>query len=306
MTKPFLFDLYRGDGLPKPGSSAQLPGRSALHAEEGRYLADDTLAEAVNLALCTGQPLLVTGEPGCGKTRLAWGVARELDLEEPLVFSTRSTSRAQDLLYTYDAVRRFNDIQARQGEPEKPEHYIYYQALGQAIVEGKRRVVLVDEIDKAPRDFPNDLLTELDRMEFEVPELKPAPHRMSSPVRPIVIITSNNERELPVPFLRRCVFHLIDFPDTAKLKEVVRERLQKVAGEDDLLDTAVERFERVRAIKGLSRKPATGELIAWFLGLRAQGVSAEVLRQTAIRDTPLWQALLKDRDDRLVLQGTGG
>jgi MoxR-like ATPase len=217
------FDVYREGG--QPGRPADLPATAALHTERGSDIADAPLVEAVNIAICVGQPLLVTGEPGCGKTRLAWSIAAELGLGEPLAFYTRSTSRAQDLLYTFDAVRRFHDIQARDARAADPGNYVTYEALGRAIAEGRPRVVLIDEVDKAPRDFPNDLLTELDRMWFEIRELDGPARVRRTDVRPIVVVTSNSERQLPLPFLRRCVFHHIEFPDAAKLRSIVKERL---------------------------------------------------------------------------------
>ena len=160
------FDLYRGDGQKREGVSETLPEHPIMFRESGVYLADPELVEAVNVALTVGQPLLLTGEPGCGKTRLAWSIAEELELGEPLTFFTRSDSRAQNLLYTFDAVRRFYDIEVKDNRATDPNNYVDYGPLGTAIVENRRRVVLIDEIDKAPRDFPNDLLNELDRMVF--------------------------------------------------------------------------------------------------------------------------------------------
>lgn len=296
------FDLYRGDGLPRPENGQLLSQEPPLFQEEGSYLADPDLAEAVNVALAVGQPLLVTGEPGCGKTRLAWSVAHELGLGEPLQFYTRSTSRAQDLLYTFDAVRRFHHIQSHDSRADDAANYVRWGPLGQAIVEGRRRVVLVDEIDKAPRDFPNDLLHEIDRMAFEVPELEGDERFKSSQVRPVVLITSNSERQLPLPFLRRCAFHHIAFPDRHKLHRIVEERLGPLDLDADVVRAAVDRFREVREVKGLSKVPATGELLSWLVALKTRGVLADALRQATLATLPLWQALLKDRDDHRRLQ----
>jgi MoxR-like ATPase len=292
------FTVYVGDGEQHAGAVERLADVPVLAREKGRYLADRELAEAVNIALCVGQPLLLTGEPGCGKTRLAWSIAEELDLGDVLQFYTRSTSRAQDLLYRFDAVQRFHDIQA--GNKEKAGRaieYVRWEALGRAIVEGRRRVVLVDEVDKAPRDFPNDLLNELDKMWFEVPELDDAERVKRSTVRPIVVITSNSERQLPLPFLRRCVFHHIQFPTEAKLVQILRERLQDIDLDGKLIEAAVGKFRQVREVRGLTKLPATGELLTWVHALHVRGVAAEALQRASLGALPLWQALLKDRDD---------
>ena len=286
------FEIFRGDGVARLDVAEQLPDQHALFQESGSYLADEELVEAVNVALAVGQPLLLTGEPGCGKTRLAWAVAKELGLGEPLLFFTRSTSRAQDLLYTFDTVKRFYDIQIKDSRAAEPKHYVQYGPLGQAIVESQRRVVLIDEIDKAPRDFPNDLLNELDRMAFSVHELAETEREKTATVRPIVIITSNSERQLPIPFLRRCVF-----PDQDKLEQIVRERLGPLDLDGGLITAAVEKFRQVREIKGLSKAPATGELLSWLVALQSKGINADTLHSVAISLLPLWQALLKDRDD---------
>lgn len=300
MTNPKLppFEIYRGDGRARPEMAAQMAESSLLFREEGAYLADAELAEAVNVALAVGQPLLLTGEPGCGKTRLAWSVAQELGLAEPLTFQTRSTSQAQDLLYTFDAVRRFYDIQVQDARAAEPGHYVRPGKLGEAIMGHERRVVLIDEIDKAPRDFPNDLLQELDRMQFEIHELDdPEKRKQTARVRPIVIITSNSERQLPLPFLRRCVFYHIRFPTRDKLLEIVRERLGPMKLDDGLVAAAVDRFTQVRGVRGLAKTPATGELLAWLVALRIQGIGEALVRQAPLGRLPLWPALLKDRDD---------
>lgn len=291
------FEIYHGDGIARPEVADALPASTPLFEEAGSYLADDDLTEAVNVALAVGQPLLVTGEPGCGKTRLAWSVAHELGLDEPLPFPTRSTSRAQELLYTFDVVRRFYDIQAKDPRAAEPRHYIRYGPLGQAIVEEKRRLVLIDEIDKAPRDFPNDLLTEIDRMTFEVHELEGDEKTKASTARPVVLITSNSERQLPLPFLRRCVFHHIQFPSRDKLVAIVKERLKPLDLDGALIAAAVDKFRQVREITGLTKKPATGELLSWLVALQVKGVAAGAVETARLAAVPLWQTLLKDRDD---------
>lgn len=299
------FDLYRGDGEPRPALAEQVPTEIPLHAERGRYLAEPELAEAVNIALQVGQPLLVTGEPGCGKTRLAGSVAVELGLPPPLCFYTRSSSRAQDLLYSYDAVGRFQAIQSGDPRAQDPARFIRYEALGEAIRSGARRMVLIDEIDKAPRDFPNDLLHELDRMAFEVRELEGPGRFYAAALRPIVVITSNSERQLPLPFLRRCVFFHIPFPSREKLVRILHERLGGLSLDGELVQAAVDRFRQVREVRGLAKKPATGELLTWMLALHRRAVSAAALRAAALGALPLWPALLKDREDqRRLLEAT--
>lgn len=306
MTEPQLppFDIYRGDGSSRKEMAALLPPQPVLFQEEGRYLADPELVEAVNIALVTGQPLLLTGEPGCGKTRLAWSVAQELGTGEPLTFYTRSQSVARDLLYSYDAVRRFYDIQIKDPKAEHAQHYVAYGPLGQAILAGERRVVLIDEVDKAPRDFPNDLLNELDRMRFEVPELKLEERVKVAQVRPVVIITSNTERQLPLPFLRRCVFCHIPFPDKKKLLQIVQERLGPLHLDGSVVEAAIDKFQQVRQVARLTKKPATGELLSWLVAIKIQGLEVAALTQGRLKDLPLLPALLKDREDIGRLQAT--
>lgn len=306
MTQLPRFDVYVGDGASHGDRVAAAAEPPALLCEHGKYLASEELADAVNIAIAVGQPLLVTGEPGCGKTRLAWSIADELGLGEPLVFQTRSTSRAQDLLYRYDAVLRFHDIQVRTQTPDgrfhadDPSRYVAYQALGQAIRGDARRVVLIDEIDKAPRDFPNDLLHELDRMSFSVPELK-LDRPFTATVRPIVVITSNSERQLPQPFLRRCVFHHIEFPDRDRLCNIVQQRLGPLGLDLGLVTAAVDRFVAIRELPRLSKPPATSELLAWVQALATRGATARDLSAAALRSLPLWQTLIKSQEDRQLL-----
>lgn len=300
------FDVYVGDGANHDDRLAGTADQPALFREHGRYLASEELADAVNIAIAVGQPLLVTGEPGCGKTRLAWSVADELGLGEPLVFQTRSTSRAQDLLYRYDAVLRFHDIQVKsQGADgrflaDDPARYVEYQALGRAILSPTRRLVLIDEVDKAPRDFPNDLLHELERMSFSVPELK-TDRPFSAAARPIVLITSNSERQLPLPFLRRCVFHHIEFPDHDRLCQIVEQRLGPLGIERGLITGAVDRFMAIRALPRLNKPPATSELLAWVQALVMRRLTANELAAATLRDLPLWQTLIKSREDRQLM-----
>jgi MoxR-like ATPase len=305
------FDVYTGSGQNRSAEAKAISVQPLLYRQAGRYLAAPELVEAVNIALAVGQPLLVTGEPGCGKTTLAWSVAAELGLGEPLLFHTRSTSRAQDLLYRFDAVLRFYDIQLKVAKAQKAEEYIHWEPLGEAIRSSVRRLVLIDEIDKAPRDFPNDLLNELDRMEFSVPEMDhdlaaaalPRRSTFKATHRPVVIITSNTERQLPLPFLRRCVFHHIAFPSADVLKKIVNERLGDLRIPSDLLKEATDKFLQVRELQGLVKRPATGEFLAWMQALVLRGISASRLSGTSLANLPLWQALIKDREDEACLRG---
>lgn len=281
---------YRGDGIYPDGSTPDTRG------EKGRYLADPQLVSAVNTALIVEQPLLVTGDPGTGKTTLAWSVASELGLGSVLEFHTRSDHQARDVLYEIDHMLRFYHAQIRDERATRPEVYVKWNALGEAIQAPARRVVLIDEIDKAPRDFPNDLLDEIDRMEFHVPELG---LRYKSAERPVVIITSNSERQLPDPFLRRCVFHRIEFPDTSRLHQILVQRLGHLRLPERLVEAAIKRFEDIRAMPGLEKKPATAELIAWTKVLSANGIDAVELERLSLTELPAKSALLKtDADAR--------
>jgi MoxR-like ATPase len=283
---------YRGDGRTPSGGDATTRG------ERGRYLADSRLVTAVNTAIAVGQPLLITGEPGTGKTMLAWSIAAELGLGSVLEFHTRSDHQARDLLYEFDYMARFYHAQTRDPRAEQLELYIRWHALGEAIRSPEQRVVLIDEIDKAPRDFPNDLLDELDRMEFRVPELGTA-FKASHP--PVVVITSNSERQLPDPFLRRCIFHRLDFPAGERLQAILRERLGHLGLPDRLIEVATARFEQIRQVPGFEKLPSTAELIAWVRVLHVSGVDPEALKQSRLAELPLSGALIKSERDGGVL-----
>jgi MoxR-like ATPase len=287
---------YRGDGVYPDGSTPDTRG------EKGRYLADPQLVSAVNTALIVEQPLLVTGDPGTGKTTLAWSVANELGLGPVLEFHTRSDHQARDVLYEIDHMLRFYHAQIRDERATRPEVYLKWNALGEAIQSPARRVVLIDEIDKAPRDFPNDLLDEIDRMEFHVPELG---LRYKAAERPVVVITSNSERQLPDPFLRRCVFHRIEFPDKSRLQQILVQRLGHLKLPERLIESAIRRFDEIRALPGLEKKPATAELIAWTKVLSANGVDASQLERFSLTELPAKSALLKtDADARRLTTRT--
>jgi MoxR-like ATPase len=292
MTTATSWMRYRGDGTAPSGQAAETRG------EHGRYLADPRLVTAVNTAITVGQPLLVTGEPGTGKTMLAWSIASELGLGSVLEFHTRSDNQARDVLYDVDYLLRFYHAQTRDPRAEQIESYVRWQALGEAIRDKEQRLVLIDEIDKAPRDFPNDLLDELDRMEFRVPELS---QTYRATARPVVLITSNSERQLPDPFLRRCIFHRLDFPSGERLQAILRERLGHLNLSDKLVEVATGRFEQLRKTPGFEKLPSTAELIAWVKVLQAAGVDPETLRKSKLSDLPFTGALIKSEQDQGVL-----
>lgn len=282
---------YKGDGSTSNGSSP-----TAVASEPGRYLAAPDLVTAVNTAITVEQPLLVVGESGTGKTTLAESIANELG--KPLYkFYTRSDHRARDVLFVVDHLGRFYDAQVKHEAARSLHKYVQWQAMGKAIVENDGdAVVLIDEIDKAPRDFPNDLLNELDRMEFTFPELRDEPFRASK--RPIMVITSNNERQLPEPFLRRCVFHRIDFPQEPQLHAILRERLGHRRIEDALIQAATRRFIAFRDdTLHLEKKPATGELLTWVKMLGRAGIAPDRIESTPLRELPFLGTLVKNQSD---------
>lgn len=236
------------------------------------YIPGRELATAVNTALAAEQPLIVTGEPGTGKTTLASSIGRRLGRGAPLKFVTRSDHQARDCLYTFDSLRRLYDAQVHEERARDPAAYVRYEALGEALLSPTPRVVVIDEIDKAPRDFPNDLLGVLEgELSFtvrETGETIPAKHR------PFVLITSNNERQLPDAFLRRCVYHHIEFPTKEVLQRIVRAKFDTDTISDSFIEAAVARFEKVRALR-LEKTPATGELLVWVKVLLRAGVTQE-------------------------------
>jgi MoxR-like ATPase len=259
----------------------------------GQYVATSELAAAVNAAVVLERPLLVKGEPGTGKTELARQVARAMGA--PLLeWHVKSTTRAQQGLYEYDAVARLRDSQLGDDKVHDVANYIRKGRLWEAFTAPERPVLLIDEIDKADIEFPNDLLQELDRMEFHVYETG---QTIRAEVRPIVIITSNNEKELPDAFLRRCFFHFIAFPDAETMARIVEVHFPGLKGR--LLTEALKRFYQIREVPGLKKKPSTSELLDWLKLLLAEDMDPEALKESDPRRLipPLHGALLKNEQD---------
>lgn len=319
-----------------------LPVDGLFGRDQAPFYPGEALVEAARVAIALEIPLLLTGEPGCGKTDFAFAVARHLsglgaewtpDHEDTGLLEgyIRSDTTAQDLLYQYDAVRRFADAHhgsdAERFEARDARRYVDLRPLGVALASRTRRVVLLDEIDKAHRDLPNDLLRELDQGRFDIKEIpldaetrfpaeKPLPKRTQgwrradpeAPPKPIIIVTSNEERQLPNAFLRRCAFHHIEFPKAEALARILRGHAPDV-GEAEA-DTLVQTFLKMREIRGLTKKPGTSELIAWARALTGDGLSeADYARALAFvpgdspwKTLPGQMCLIKLREDRLRLQ----
>lgn len=309
------------------GAEVSSPGEGGQRRRS--YVLDPEKAKVIDFAIQLGRPLLVEGEAGCGKTRLADLISEDLGLEKPpYIVSVRSTSRANDLLYRYDALRRLQDSQLRDDEStkraKKARNYVKLQPLGLAIKEGWRRVVVIDEIDKADPDVPNDLLHVLEQFEFTIDEIPeslqmgdgadgPLRHRVTGPTgeRPIIVFTSNRERQLPKPFLRRCIFLELTFPENeADLAEIVKINLTRprpgvsapsISPEnlsESLVSAAIESFRKIRDVAAMNnayKKPATSELIDWIhvLHWEPEGI-ADQLRQPL---PPHWRMLFSTGPD---------
>jgi len=258
-----------------------------------QYIASDELRGAVNTALALERPLLVRGEPGTGKTLLAENVASALEMEL-ISWHVKSTTKAQDGLYVYDTVARLHDSRFGDGDVGDIKQYIKLGPLGRALSSNERVVLLIDEVDKADIEFPNDLLLELDRMEFDIVETN---EKISAKKRPFVLVTSNNEKELPDAFLRRCVFHYIDFPDAELMQEIVRVHHPDVV--DKVLDQALEIFYGVRDVPRLRKRPTTSELIDWICALRKGGVDLSSIGG----GIPFLGTLLKTEQDLELVRG---
>ena len=256
------------------------------------YIADKDLMVAVNAAIALERPLLVKGEPGTGKTELARQVAAALGLDM-IEWSIKSTTKAQQGLYEYDAVSRLRDSQLGDARVNDVGNYIRQGKLWQAFTAGRKTVLLIDEIDKADIEFPNDLLQELDRMEFHVYETG---ETVKAAVRPIVIITSNNEKELPDAFLRRCFFHYIRFPDADTLSRIVEVHYPGI--KQALIRNALTQFYEIRETPGLKKKPSTSEALDWIRLLVAEDIDPADLRADPKQSLPkLHGALLKNEQD---------
>lgn len=251
------------------------------------YIASNDLRNSVNISVALKRPLLIKGEPGTGKTVLAESIARSLGLRL-IIWNIKSTTKAQDGLYVYDTVQRLYDSQFGEQNVSDIKRYIKLGKLGEAFQSTERVVLLIDEIDKADLEFPNDLLWELDVMNFYIPETG---ETITAQNRPIVIITSNAEKELPDAFLRRCIFHYIDFPDQAMMEEIVHVHFPEL--KDQLLAEALKAFYWLRSVSGIQKKPSTSELLDWVQALTIGGIQPEKITQ----EIPFLGALLKKNQD---------
>ncbi len=258
------------------------------------YVASEELMASVNIAMALEKPLLIKGEPGTGKTQLAQAVATALN-KRLIIWNIKSTTKAQDGLYIYDTIQRLYDGQFGESGVDDIARYIKLGKLGEAFDSEDQVVLLIDEIDKADLEFPNDLLWELDQMEFYINETKKT---IKAKHRPVVIITSNAEKELPDAFLRRCIFHYIDFPDKELMAQIVKVHYPNV--EENLLNAAMDTFYDIRNIHDIRKKPSTSELIDWVNALQIGGISADQIRAKL----PFVGVVVKkDEDLELVRKG---
>ena len=251
------------------------------------YIASEALSRIVNVAILLGKPVLIKGEPGTGKTLLAQSIAQGLGYQL-LSWHIKSTTRARDGLYVYDAVQRLYDSRFHDKDVNDIEQYIQLGPLGQAFTASERVVLLIDEVDKADIEFPNDLLHELDAMSFTIAETGRV---ITSQHRPVVVVTSNSEKELPDAFLRRCVFHYLAFPDRQLMSQIIGVHFPGIAVE--LLERALDTFYRVRRVEGVRKPPSTSELVDWITALLVHGVEPGQLN----REVPFLGVLLKREQD---------
>jgi MoxR-like ATPase len=259
------------------------------------YVLSQALRDNVNVSIALGRPLIVKGEPGTGKTLLAHSIATGVG-KKLIVWNIKSTTKARDGLYVYDTIQRLNDARFGEGDVSDIKQYIKLGKLGEAFKSDEQVVLLIDEIDKAELEFPNDLLNELDEMSFYIPETGEI---VKAKKRPIVIITSNSEKELPDPFLRRCVFHYIEFPDTALMEEIVKVHFPDI--EKNLLRESLKRFYWIREFDMLRKKPSTSELIDWIQALIVGGISPKSIEQ----ELPFVGTLLKKKEDVDLVDKSG-
>ena len=256
------------------------------------YVVSEELMRSVNIAIALQKPLLIKGEPGTGKTMLAEAISQALGMEL-IIWNIKSTTKAQDGLYVYDTVQRLYDSQFGGEGVDNIEKYIKLGQLGEAFSRDKQVILLIDEIDKADLEFPNDLLWELDKMEFYIPETKKT---IKASVRPVVIITSNAEKELPDAFLRRCIFHYIEFPNAEMMEKIIRVHFDHL--DDKLLHQVLETFYEIRDLRGLQKKPSTSEVIDWIQALQIGGIAPEKIA----KEIPFAGALLKKNEDLDLLE----
>lgn len=261
-----------------------------------QYIASPELRDAVNVAVALERPLLVKGEPGTGKTLLAVNIAEALGMPF-FKWMVKSTSKATDGLYIYDTVQRLNDSRFGDKDVSDIKQYISFGPLGQSFLSEERAVVLIDEIDKADLEFPNDLLAELDEMSFDVIETG---EHIEAKHRPVIIITSNSEKELPDPFLRRCVFHFIEFPDERLMREIVKVHHPNI--KKNLIRQSIARFYHLRSVDEFRKKPSTSELIDWIGVLLKAGIGEGELR----KEIPFLGVLLKKEQDIAVMDRVQG
>lgn len=257
-----------------------------------QYVVSEELMRAVNISMALQKPLLIKGEPGTGKTMLAEAIRQALDMEL-IIWNIKSTTKAQDGLYVYDTVQRLYDSQFGGEGVDDIGKYIKLGKLGEAFSRDKQVILLIDEIDKADLEFPNDLLWELDKMEFYIPETK---QTVKAKVRPVVIITSNAEKELPDAFLRRCIFHYIEFPNAEMMEKIIRVHFDQL--DDKLLQQVLETFYEIRDLRGLQKKPSTSEVIDWIQALQIGGIAPERIA----KEIPFAGALLKKNEDLELLE----
>ena len=260
------------------------------------YITSSGLRDDVNAAIQLGRPLLVKGEPGTGKTLLAHAIAGDLE-KKLIVWNIKSTSKAQEGLYVYDTVQRLYDSRFHDKDVSDIKQYIKRGKLGQAFVSPEQEVLLIDEIDKADLEFPNDLLNELEEMSFHIPETN---ETIVAKHRPILVITSNNEKELPDAFLRRCIFHYIEFPDEEMMQAIVRVHHPDV--EKNLLKDALKKFYWIRSLDGLRKRPSTSELIDWTQVLMVGGISPQKIAE----ELPFLGTLIKQEHDFELVHAYAG